>query len=336
MAELIATSYRRFIEVRLLHHYWLDEGPVIFDQIPDQAKRESRLLTYDARRFLNAAPTPSTEALIKDLGCVYRETALGFVVAAPENVVVPLDAHFDFAVVITDSSFHDYTSLTLRPQNIYELYYQPEDRIYRYKENVPVFSNLTGVSRVLGGLKNLFLSIDYPATGPTDHVESLIRSGSALLQLTGDQPGATTQQIAASVNSAPVFVHQGDAHVIVPPAGLVGAPDRGILLTDDLPDSLFGLVRVSAQGAIDPAFDLVDNTGKLKQTSPVFQIRFKNRSTIWSYFDKRTRAAISTEPQPLPLTYFGNAGTKQKPGIGPVSIVQNGTLIAKLVSEIFV
>jgi hypothetical protein len=336
MAEQIVTGYRRLIEVRLLHHYWLDEGPVVFDLIPDQAKRESRLLQYDVRSFLTSAPTPATELLIKGLGGVFRETALGFVVAAPNDTVVPLDAHFDFTVTIIDTSFHDYTSLTLQPQKTYELYYKPEDKIYRYKENVPFLSNLTGASRVFGAIKALFLSKEYAVANASDPVESIVKSGSALMQLTSDPPNANTQQLNASLSKLPLFLHQGDAPAIVAPAGLVGAPARGVLLSSDIRDDLLALISISALGANDSDYDLIANNGTMKSPNPVFQIRFKNRSTFWSYFDKRTRAAISAEATPLPLTYFGNAGTKQKPSIGPVTAAKNGAQITKLVSKIFV
>ena len=55
---------------------------------------------------------------------------------------------------------------------------------------------------------------------------------------------------------------------------------------------------------------------RAKTPSPVYQVRFKNRSTVWTYLDKQTGAVTSTEADPLPLTHFGNAGTKQKPSRG--------------------
>jgi hypothetical protein len=336
MAERFETGYRRLIEVRLLHHFWLDEGDVVHDLIPDQALKDRRLLEYDMRPFLSTSPTPATDELITNLRCKYKDTALGFVVAAPDGVTVPLDARFDFVITVRNPAFFTYTALTLRPQNKYEVYYQADDVIYRYKENVPLFSNLTGASRILNGIKSLFLSSDIPIMGPTDQVESLVKSGNALLQLTSDQPGASTQQLSAAVNSQPVYFNQGDVPAIVPPAGMVGAPSRGLQLTADMPDNLFAIIRVSATGAIDQDFNLVDNNGAMLSPNPVFQIRFKNRSTYWSYFDKRTRAAISVEPDPLPLTFFGNAGTRQKPSEGLIKVEQNGPHITKLVSEIFV
>src|SRR6185369_11183814 len=69
-------------------------------------------------------------------------------------------------------------------------------------------------------------------------------------------------------------------------------------------------------------FSLIGSGGHAKATSPVFEIRFKNRSTIWKYINKSTGALMSTEPVPLPLTLHGNAGTKQKPSEGLVKAVK--------------
>jgi hypothetical protein len=337
MAERIATRYRRLIEVRILHHYWLDEGSQLFDEIPEpvpgQRRKEGRLLKYDVRSFLSLNPTAATDKLIKGLNCIYGETPLGFVVGAPDDLVVPLDAHFDFAVTVSDASFFNYTSLTLRPQKIYEVYYKPEDKIYRYKENVPVFSNVTGVSMEDGNV--LFLSKEYPAIA-SDRIESFFKTGNALMQLTSDAPPLTTQQLYPRAANVPVFFHQGDVPVIVPPDGLVGAPERGVLLSSDLSDDVFALISLSATGRNYDDFRLIERNGTLSSQEPVFQIRFKNRSTIWSYFDKKSRLPISSEPGPFPLTFFGNAGSKQKPSMGPVKILQTGNQITNLVSEIFV
>jgi hypothetical protein len=99
---------------------------------------------------------------------------------------------------------------------------------------------------------------------------------------------------------------------------------------------VFALIRLSAVRADDGDFSLIDSSGHAKTTHPVFQVRFKNRSTVWQYLNKRTGIVDATEPHPLPLTYFGNAGTKQKPSAGLVKAVQSGTKIIQLVSEVFV
>ena len=84
---------------------------------------------------------------------------LGFVVAVPDDAVVPLDAIFEFFVTVAAADYANYTALTLRPQPIVDVV-DPADRhgIHRYKANVPVLSNLTGASRGHGCGKRLFLS----------------------------------------------------------------------------------------------------------------------------------------------------------------------------------
>lgn len=336
MAESNINQYKRLFEIRLLHHYWLDEGATVFDLLQPKTRREERLQEYDMRSFLAVAPTSATAKEIKGLRGVYKETALGCMVAVPDIAVIPADAVFEFAVTVRDPAFYGYTALTLQPRKISGFYHQPDNKTYRYKENVPVFSNLTGASRGTGVGKSLYLSAEIPALADDDQVESLIISGNALLQLTGDQPGAGTQQLTPQANKLPVYVHQGDAPAVVPPADISGAPSRGIMLTDGIPDNVFALVRLSAVRVDDGDFSLIGSGGHAKATSPVFEIRFKNRSTIWKYINKSTGALMSTEPVPLPLTLHGNAGTKQKPSEGLVKAVKSGDKITQLVSEIFV
>ncbi len=332
MAERIINGYRRLFEIHLFHHYWLDDGATVFDFIIPSERRAIRLNTYDIRSFLKITPTSATAKALRGYNCIFKDTALGCLVAAPDSTQFPDNAEFDFVLTVQQSDFHNYTALTLQPQNIYELYYKPEDRIRRFKENIPVLSNLTGASRSFASDKMLFLSKEYPDPAADDKVESLVLSGSALVQLTGDQPGAATQLLKNVVTDSPVFVHQGDVPVIMPPDGLTGVPERGIELTSDIPDNIFALIHLSAKRPDDDDFSLTGEDGHAKAVNyPVFQIRFKNRSTVWEY-----RNTGDVEPTPLPLTYFGNAGTKQKPSQGLVKAVKSGDKITRIVSEIFV
>jgi hypothetical protein len=336
MAEQSITPFKRVFEVRLLHHYWLDEGSTVFDKIADAAKRDARLLAYDVRRVLAVAPTQETDDRLRANQCLFKETTLGFIVAAPANTIIPADTVFTFALSIKDSRFFDYTALTLRAQKVYELF-DPNDTTvsrvtYRFKENVPVLSNLTGTSRGPA----LYLSREIPAPNASDQVEALVLSGGALLQLTSDNPAATTQQLAALAVDLPVYVNQADAPAIVPPAGIVGAPARGVLLSSDTPDDAFALISLTAVRPGNAPFSFVDGAGALKAAPPVYQVRFKNRSTFWTYLNKQTGVVTSTEANPLPLTFFGNAGTKQKPSRGLVKAEQAGSKITRLISEIYV
>ncbi len=336
MAEKISNVYKRLFEIRLLHHYWLDEGGTAFDLISDQGKKDARLLSYERRGFLTVAPTATTATALNGLGCVYKNTALGCVVAGPDKTVIPVEAGFEFMVTVPDPALFTYTALTLPPQGIYEVYYQPEAKTYRYKENVPVLSNRTGAVRGTGVNKALYLSQEIPALAADDKVEALVQVGNALMQLTSDQPNAGLQQLNAQATNLPVFVHQGDVPAIVPPLGLVGAPPRGILLSEDIPDQVLALIQLAAVRPDDGDFSFIDSNGHAKTVGPVFQVRFKNRSTVWRYLNKNTGAVISTEAEPLPLTYFGNAGTKQKPSAGLVKAEMSGSKITQLISEIFI
>jgi hypothetical protein len=330
MAEFSRNGYTKLFEIRLLHHYWLDDGSTVFDAIAGD-KKEQRLASYDVRDFLTISPTSCTVKAIKGLRYIYKETALGCIMLVPKDSIIPDDTIFEFAVTVRDPAFFNYTALTLRPQKIYELFYQPEQKGYRYKENVPLLSNKTGT---LQG-STLFLSKEIPDSGSDALAESLYKSGNALMQLTGDQPGAGNQQLNADAANMPVYCHQGDVPAIVPPAGLSGAPERGILLKDDIPDSVFLLIHLETMRVEGGDFSLVDINGHPKATSPVFHVRFKNRSTFWRYLDMKTGAVVSTEAAPLPLTNYGNAGTKQKPSEGLVKVEKSGDKITRLVSEIY-
>jgi hypothetical protein len=320
MAETISRGYRRLFEIRLLHHYWLDEGATIFDLIAEPETRERRLLDYDMRSFLRLTPTASTSAAIAGFAGVYKATSLGGIVAVVADTVIPADTAFEFLVTVGDPDFFNYTALTLRPQTIHEFYDTQTDRWYRYKENVPVLSNLSGASRGSAETRTLFLSAEIPALSAHDPVEALVISSGSLQQLSSDQPGANTWQVAATATDLPVFVHQGDVPVIVPPAGLAGVPARGTELTPEIGDDVFALIRLTAQHPDDQDFSFIDTDGQAQATAPVYQVRFKSRATFWRYFDKNTGNASDEEPiGPLPLTYFGNAGTGQKPSSGLVT-----------------
>ena len=338
MAEQIRIGYKRLFEVRLLHHYWLDSGATNFDALPE-TQRNKLLLTYDCRKFISIQPDQSTENKIKALNGVCKNTAIGLVVAVPETAAIADEEVFNFMLTITDSAFFNYTSLTFIGHKITELYYPPKDKILRFKEDIPVFSNLTGAPRVLNGEKQLFLSKEIPAAAANDKVEFLNITAGALVQLSSDQPGATIQQINATALNMPVFVNQNDTPAIIPPAGLTGTPEKGIQLTPEIPDQVFGLISISAVNPSDPDFSYTA-AGHAKASFPVFQLRFKNRSAFWKYLSKNTGAAVSESSAPLPFTASGNAGLNLRKPSEPVVKVQYQNndptnRILKVYTEIF-
>ena len=324
MAERIKTNYQRLFELHIIHHYWLDDGVVVFDSLPE-TKKNNRLLTYDVRSFLTISPTAVTQKALQQLGGIYKQTTLGCMVAVPEGAVVSATSQFDFVVTIQDPAFFQYTALTLPKQSIHEFYNQAENTVYRCKEAVPVLSNLTGATRTTNSSKSLFLSKEIPMllASAAASVESLVVSGTALLQLTSDQPNATTQSIDTQRKNQPVFIHQDDIPAIAPPAGLSGFPPnglRGVQLTPQIPDNVYALVQLDAVRPDDPDFSCVA-ANAAKPVPPVFQIHLKNRSTVWTYVNQRTGETLSTEPNPLPLTFFSpNTNTKLRPSLDALRV----------------
>ncbi|MFZ4548543.1 MAG: hypothetical protein ACOYN4_13950 [Bacteroidales bacterium] len=331
MAERIVNGFKRLFEVRLLHHYWLDDGLDCFDTLPDIVKNK-RLLSYDSRNFATINPTASTQKKLSALGGVFRNTALGLLVAIPKDTLVADNETFTFTISITDPDFNNYTALSLLSRKIIETYLKVDEntKTFRYKENVPVFSNLTGSKRGTSPNKTLFLSNEIPSASASDKVEFLNITSGELLLLISSQPLAETQKISSVAANMPVFFNQLDSPLIVPPFGVSGSPEKGILLDSEIPDDVFGLIRITAKNNTDPDFSCT-NAGMPKAICPVFQIRLKNRSAVWKYINKNTSLPITESSEPLPLTYFGNPTIKPKPsGIAVKAQFEDGDTTKKI------
>ena len=76
MTEPISATYKPLFEVHLLHHYWQHEDPTELDLIPGQVKKGTQLRKYDRRSFLPEIPAETTAQGLKNLNCVYKNTAL--------------------------------------------------------------------------------------------------------------------------------------------------------------------------------------------------------------------------------------------------------------------
>lgn len=337
MVEPDRTTFTRLFEVRVLHHYWLDDGATDLDALDDEVK-DRRLLEYDVRSILRLEPSLPTSETIRGLRGVFRTSGLGFVVAVPADAVVPLDAEFEFFASPVDPGYSDYTALSLRPMPIVDVI-DPADpeRSRRYKAGVPLLSNATGVSRGTGVATRRFLSTDYVSgANAGDGVEALVVSGSSLRLLTGDPPEPT--KTLGPISSRPVYLHQGDVQPITPPAGAVGVPATGIELSPDAPQDVVAVIRIVPRRAGSTAFDIVNPDGTPRQPSRVFEVHVRNRWTTRRYRDAKTGAVTSTEADPLPLTRFGNAGAKRPPdpsALEPEFDPADSTRIVRLLSDVY-
>jgi hypothetical protein len=339
MGEQARTVFTRLFEVRVLHHYWLDEGTTEFGAIPDDDLRMSRLLTYDVRDVVTVEPSGPTSELVGGLRGVIRATALGLVVAVPDDATVPLDSTFELHLRAPAPDYAAYTALTLRPQSIVDVTDPADGAVHRYKANVPVLTNASGARRGSGARRRLFLSTEYGSgAGAGDGVEALVTSGSNVRQLTGDPPDAPLQTLGAK-SALPVYVHQGDVPVIVPPTGSTGAPPRGVELTPDIPADVIAIIRLSPRRTGDNTFSFANANGTPRTPTRKFEVHLRNRWTNRRYRDRRDGSVMSTEADPTPLTYFGNAGTKRKPPTVALDVQRDaGTpaRITQLISDIYV
>jgi hypothetical protein len=354
MSDVVVCGYKKICEIQILHHYWLDDGSRIFDSLPkDRGERdklpaaerqlptrEQRLKEYDVRKFLTVSPVPDTDKKLKSLNIIFIPGNLGFTLAIPQAVKVPDGLVFEFLLTIRDADFYNYTALTLLPRIIHNLYYSEEKEVYRYKENIPVFSNLTGASRGADPDRILFLSKEIPLSAAEDKAEFLNLSGDNLLQLVSDQPGDLFDSFSLPAEKMPVFFNQDDYPAIVAPQGLAGVPGKGIRLNDQIPDNVYALIRISPENPINPEFSCITASKLVKDKSPVFQIRFRNRCTYWKYLDKISGSVKSESIKPLPLTAFGNAAeSSRKPGPSAIKVKFDdkdpGKRIIRIYSEIY-
>ncbi len=337
MPDLLRVGYTRLFELRIIHHYWLDEGATTFDAIPDAAVRQDRLLGYDARRVVAITPRRATAALVEALGGFLRATNLGAVVAVPDDARIADDDRFEFHLSAADPAYGLYTAHTLPGRRVVSVTDPATHDVHRYKPNVPELSNLDGVSRGSGAAKRLFLSREYGING--DEIEDMTTVGPNVRIRTAEAPSSSFQTLGATAD-LPVFVHQGDVPAITPPTNTTGAPDRGVEVDDETPPDVIALIHVDAVRHDDPTFSIADAQGRPRQPHPVFEVHLRNRWTLWRYLDRSSRSLIETAPSARPLTYFGNAGTGRKPR--PDSLVvetaTSGTeqRVARLVSDIYV
>lgn len=340
MSELILHGYKTLFEIRLLHHYWLDEDVKVFDALTSD-KKDSRLLNYDVRSFLNIEPTASTEIAMAAFKCLFRTTSLGCVMLATSNTVIPDDLIFEFHLTIKQSEFYNYTIHSFYNRPITEVFHQPTLSVYRFKENVFVLENTTGTKRGT----DLYLSKEIPnMTLPAaDYaIESLLQSGGNLTLISNQKGGTMSVYTPGAPLGLPVFVNQEDIPAIVPPAGVLGAPAKGILVTKEIPDDVYALIRIHTIHSTDNLFSCT-TAGLPKVIPPVFQVRFKNRISNWQYKSKINPAISTGDLGALPITFFGNASpgpTKRvKPTVGSIKVEYDGIgpakKIEKIISEIF-
>lgn len=127
--------------------------------------------------------------------------------AMPSNATFPDKVTFKFVVTVCDVNLFNYTAFTLQSQEIYEIYSSAEEKIYRYKKNIPLLSGT--LWNIRADDKTTFLSENFLERNQLDddyRLESLFIEDGNLKQFVSDQPDAVPQQIAQK-DQFPIFVH---------------------------------------------------------------------------------------------------------------------------------
>ena len=137
----ITISYNILFEVKILHHFFLNNGEKVFDRMTADEKADM-MLKYDAREIFDIYPSEECTKFLKSHHCIFRTTSQGILVgirAESDGQSLPGfkpyqsladDLTLSFVVHIKDSGFMNYTALPLMDNS---------GRIY-------IFQNLVGAA----------------------------------------------------------------------------------------------------------------------------------------------------------------------------------------------
>lgn len=110
--------YRPLFDVKLLHHYFLDEGGEIYGDTLDAANMEKNLSAYRLSNFMSVQPTENTVTALRNLRSRFILSNHGFQVVTSSEGDEPFipfsdNSKFDFILKITDQYFENYTNITI-------------------------------------------------------------------------------------------------------------------------------------------------------------------------------------------------------------------------------
>lgn len=141
------TLYKTLFQVKILHHYFLNKGAEVFDNIAEEKDKIEIFRNYDIQEFLTIAPTESCKKLLKQYRCVFKVTRDGFLVGIKSRKIAADkfkavfkpggNLHLSFLISFVDNFFINYTCLPLK-RNLKEL-----DGFISQENNVYYCHNLT-------------------------------------------------------------------------------------------------------------------------------------------------------------------------------------------------
>ena len=345
-------EYKTLFEIRIIHHYFLDNGEQLFDKLDDSTKNDF-LTKYHVHDFINIVPTESCDKILKNLNCIYKNTSTGLIVkiqVKKQNdkyvpcIDIDKDVSFRFRLEFIDINFNNYTSLPLDAGKKQIFYFQT--RFLEKARKLPFLSQCPftfaedeyhAAGDMLVNNKDnptqLYIAKKATDVAPpsADWInDPLVNSNilfyankNDLLRVENDFLIFPFQQsnldIPVSIrnvrneNFKPDYTVRKDNNLTELTVNLKNLPEDVYYINmepykKEFPFFLMkeknaetkGIIEISAQSN-NKDFNILNDDNTLKEQ--IFELRFKNRYTLWKFFGKD----FSNNPTsgPHPLTKYG-------------------------------
>jgi hypothetical protein len=313
--DVITIKYPVLFSIMIRHHYFLDKRFIQDVKNPDNSIKVAKgyqlwdnihadeqvkiLAKYDVRRFFQIEPTLGTQATLAGIGAIFKVHGMGFVIATRKTALDPVvladTEQLLFILRVTDPGFYQYSSMLNKIEEVrIEKAATLGDRDKLFKK-VYWLSNSSALQ---------FPFLSNPASvfnaGNTYQPEDLaLRSGTLqqarrLISTSAEANDDANWEMLPARNVAPTLVHYLSKEDLVE-----------VEITPDIPVDTFAVIEIKAKNPTVPAFDLYGGGNAL--LSPRFEIRLKNRSTWWRYFDQKTGTPVKVKETatPFALTHLG-------------------------------
>lgn len=331
--------HRILLELNVWHHFFLNKGvkkneewESRFEEITDPAERLKRLSHYDVHRFLDIEPTPSCLNNLKAHRLILKRTNTGLMVGVKEGEnggkpYVSFDNRLKltFLLHVKDPSFFNYSDLPVEgageERSVYYFHNYSEAETDFRLELSPDDWTLPAVTHPFVGNRQWLVLwpplYNFKFEEPDKEAEIIITD-----LHTSEE--AFRAQVDSKNN---VFVHQLDWRHL--PSGAYRMTVRNdideekefYLNNDRIHGNTLAIVEIFGRNGTDD-YALLDNNGLFVDTRK-FEVRIKNRRTIWRYHKKDMESFI-VSVDPIPLTASGyievfKAGYLNKPLPNPNS-----------------
>lgn len=148
-------KYETLFELKILHHFYLDNGKELYDNLSDMEKFRIQN-KYRIQDFLSIAPVAQTMKFLSGNQILCKATDQGLITGVVRHKneageTKPLFAPNDplvlsFRISIRDGLFNNYTSLPLKPNPGYVYYFTNESRFQKR-----IFPAITALNSVFKG-----------------------------------------------------------------------------------------------------------------------------------------------------------------------------------------